>query len=212
MSGGLFHGLQLWVNLPKAMKWAEPRYQDITGGKVTLLSSADGGALVRVIAGEVAGHAGPGSTYTPITLVHATIAPGASLTLPWRADFNALVYAVSGSGSVGGGSASASASVGSGSGSGSSGAAGRPLEAGQLAVYGAGDSLTVAASPKQDSRVSALDVFILGGRPIREPIAAYGPFVMNNRAELVQAFEDYQSGKLGKIPAAHTTFQAESGI
>src|SRR3954454_306587 len=79
MSGGLFHGLQLWVNLPKAQKFAEPRYQDITAGNVALLASEDGGSLVRVIAGDMAGHAGPGSTHTPITLVHATVSPGAAL-------------------------------------------------------------------------------------------------------------------------------------
>jgi redox-sensitive bicupin YhaK (pirin superfamily) len=189
-SGGLFHGLQLWVNLPRAQKWAEPRYQDITGGKVTLLSSADGGALVRVIAGEVGGHHGPGSTYTPITLVHATIAPGASLTLPWRADFNALVYALSGDGSVGPDR--------------------RPLVSGQLAVLGPGESITVAAGERQESRHPALDVYVLGGRPIREPVAAYGPFVMNTRAELVEAFEDYQAGRLGSVPAAHAAVQAET--
>src|SRR5216117_2101067 len=101
VSGGLFHGFQLWVNLPRTLKFAAPRYQDIRGGDVALLSSPDGGALVRVIAGEVAGHAGPGSTHTPITLVHATVSPGASLTLPWRPDFNALVYALGGRGTVG---------------------------------------------------------------------------------------------------------------
>ncbi|MGI8330807.1 pirin family protein [Actinomadura scrupuli] len=182
-SGGLFHGLQLWVNLPKAQKFAAPRYQDITGSKVTLLSSADGGALVRVIAGELAGHAGPGSTYTPISLVHATLAPGASLTLPWRRDFNALVYVLAGDGSAG--------------------AERRPVTMGQLAVYGPGDTITVAADATQDTRTEGLEVFILGGRPIREPVAAYGPFVMNTKAELMQAFEDYQAGRLGSIPAAH---------
>ncbi|MDX6430343.1 MAG: quercetin 2,3-dioxygenase [Streptosporangiaceae bacterium] len=182
-SGGLFHGLQLWVNLPKAQKFATPRYQDITGNKVTLLSSADGGALVRVIAGELAGHAGPGSTYTPITLVHATLAPGASLTLPWRRDFNALVYVLAGDGSAG--------------------AERRPVTMGQLAVYGAGNTITVAADATQDTRTEGLEVFILGGQPIREPVAAYGPFVMNTKAELMQAFEDYQAGRLGSIPAAH---------
>jgi redox-sensitive bicupin YhaK (pirin superfamily) len=182
-SGGLFHGLQLWVNLPKAQKFATPRYQDITGNEVTLLSSADGGALVRVIAGEMAGHAGPGSTYTPITLVHATLAPGASLALPWRPDFNALVYVLAGDGSVG--------------------AEHRPVTMGQLAVYGAGDTLTLAANATQDSRTEGLEVFVLGGQPIREPVAAYGPFVMNTKAELMQAFEDYQAGRLGSIPAAH---------
>jgi redox-sensitive bicupin YhaK (pirin superfamily) len=90
MSGGLFHGFQLWVNLPKVLKFAPPRYQDIRGASVALLSSADGGALIRLIAGDLAGHSGPGSTHTPLTLVHATVSPGATLSLPWGADFNAL--------------------------------------------------------------------------------------------------------------------------
>jgi redox-sensitive bicupin YhaK (pirin superfamily) len=200
VSGGLFHGLQLWVNLPKAQKMVHPRYQDITGSKVALLSSPDGGALIRVIAGEVGGHAGPGSTYTPITLVHATIAPGASLTLPWRADFNALAYVMSGRGSVG-------ASIGGGA---FGGGGARPFESGQLAVFGAGDSITVSALANQDSRSTALDVFLLGGQPIREPVAAHGPFVMNTRAELIQAFEDYQAGRLGSIPAAHADVVAST--
>ena len=186
VSGGLFHGIQLWVNLP-----AKPRYQDIRSRKVALLSSADGGALVRVIAGELDGHAGPGVTYTPITLAHATVSPGATLTLPWREDFNALAYVLSGDGTVG--------------------AERRPIRSGQLAVLGAGGSITVAGDAKQDSRTPALDVLLLGGRPIREPVAAYGPFVMNTRDELVKAFEDYQAGKLGTIPAAHGGFHAETG-
>jgi len=191
-SGGLFHGVQLWVNLPASMKMAAPRYQDLRSGQVGLLSSADGGALVRVIAGEVAGHNGPGSTHTPITLVHATISPGAQLTLPWRPDFNALVYSLSGRGSVGAGDAR------------------RPLKSGQLAVLGQGQTLTVSADTQQDARTTALDVFILGGQPIREPVAAHGPFVMNTRAELVQAFEDFQAGRLGSIPAAHAGVSGES--
>ena len=191
VTGGLFHGIQLWVNLPKADKWAPPRYQDIRGGKVALLSSADGGALVRVIAGELDGHAGPGSTYTPITLAHATIAPGASVTLPWRPDFNALAYVLSGTGTVGPDR--------------------RPVRGGQLAVFGAGGSVTVAAAPTQDARHSAgLDVLLLGGRPIREPVAMYGPFVMNTKAEVVQAFEDFQAGRLGSAPA-HGGLRAETG-
>jgi redox-sensitive bicupin YhaK (pirin superfamily) len=191
MSGGLFHGIQLWVNLPAKDKWAPPRYQDIRAGKVSLLSSADGGALVRVIAGELGGHAGPGITYTPITLAHATVSPGATLTVPWRPDFNALVYALSGDGTVG--------------------AERRPLRSGQLAVLGAGDSVSVAATPSQDSRTPALDVLLLGGRPIREPVAAYGPFVMNTRAELVKAFEDFQAGRLATIPVAHASVHGETG-
>jgi len=179
--GGLFHGFQLWVNLPAQLKWNPPRYQDIRGRAVSLLSSPDGGALLRVIAGEVAGHEGPGITHTPIALLHATLAPGAQLRLPWRADFNALVYVLAGSGSVGNER--------------------RPVRMGQLAVFGAGDVVTVAADRGQESRSPQFDVLVLGGLPIREPVAAYGPFVMNTREALVQAFEDYQAGRLGTIPA-----------
>jgi redox-sensitive bicupin YhaK (pirin superfamily) len=146
---------------------------------VSLLSSPDGGALLRVIAGEVAGHQGPGITYTPISLLHATLAPGALLRLPWRPDFNALVYVLAGSGSVG--------------------TQQRPVQLGQLAVFGPGDVVTVAANVRQESRSPQLDVLMLGGLPIREPVAAYGPFVMNTGAELIQAFEDYQAGRLGTI-------------
>src|SRR5829696_10121619 len=101
VKGGVFHGLQLWVNLPSRDKMIAPRYQDIRGASVTLLSSPDGGALVRLIAGDLGEHRGPGATYTPISIVHATIQPGAELDLPWRPDFNALVYALSGAGTVG---------------------------------------------------------------------------------------------------------------
>jgi hypothetical protein len=180
-SGGLFHGFQLWVNLPRRLKLTQPRYQDIRAGQVALLTSADGGALLRVIAGELGGHAGPGSTHTPITLVHATVAPGARVRLPWRPDFNALGYVLAGAGSVG--------------------AEHRPVRTGQLAVFGHGETLTIAADKTMDGPSPALDVLLLGGAPIREPVAAYGPFVMNTRAELVQAFEDYQKGRLGSIPA-----------
>jgi redox-sensitive bicupin YhaK (pirin superfamily) len=193
--GGLFHGFQLWVNLPARLKWTPPRYQDIRGGEVKLLSSGDGGALLRVIAGDVAGHQGPGITYTPITLLHATLAPGARLQLPWRADFNALAYVLSGSGSVG--------------------VERRPVRLGQLAVFGPGEVLTVSADASQESRSPNLDVLLLGGQPIREPVAAYGPFVMNTREELVQAFEDYQAGRLGSIPAeprpGHEVLEETSG-
>ncbi|MGH9150186.1 MAG: pirin family protein, partial [Acidimicrobiales bacterium] len=100
-SGGLFHGVQLWVNLPRAQKWAPPRYQDIEPGTVNLLASPDGGALVRLIAGGLAGYQGPGGTRTPITYAHATLSAGARLEVAWPAEFNALVYVLSGRGSVG---------------------------------------------------------------------------------------------------------------
>ncbi|MBW3576637.1 MAG: pirin family protein [Actinobacteria bacterium] len=181
--GGLFHGFQLWVNLPAAQKWSPPRYQDLRGGDVTLLTSPDGGALLRLIAGDLAGQQGPGSTRTPITMIHATVEPDARVRLPWRADFNAVAYVLAGQGTVG--------------------AEQRPIRAGQLAVFGRGDVVTFAATRSQESRAPTLDVLVLGGRPIREPVAWYGPFVMNTRAELQQAFDDFQAGKLGRIPAHH---------
>jgi redox-sensitive bicupin YhaK (pirin superfamily) len=182
-SGGLFHGIQLWVNLPAAQKWVEPRYQDIGRGKVTLLTTPDGGALIRLIAGNLADHAGPGVTYTPITMLHATVSPGARLELPWDPSANALVYALDGYGQVG--------------------ADAVPFATGQLAVLGDGDTVVVQAAADRAAR--PLEILLLGGRPIGEPVAHYGPFVMNTQEELVQAFEDFQKGRLGTIPAVHVT-------
>jgi quercetin 2,3-dioxygenase len=179
-SGGVFHGIQLWVNLPKKDKFTPPRYQAIAASDVALLSSEDGGALIRVIAGEIDGHRGPGVTHTPITMVHATVEPVARLNIPWNRDHNALVYVLSGRGSVG--------------------PIGHPIEQGQLAVLGPGDRITIGARSTQESRRPALEVLILGGRPIREPVFHYGPFVMNTKAEVIQALEDYRAGKLGSIP------------
>nr|MDQ6938296.1 pirin family protein [Actinomycetota bacterium] len=181
MSGGLFHGVQLWVNLPAKDKFISPAYQNLEAGQVTLVASEDAGALVRIIAGEVAGHRGPGSTHTPIALAHATVTPGARLSLPWPAEYNALVYVLAGEGYVG--------------------AENRPVRSGQLALLGAGDRLSVGAADHQDARHPALEVLLLGGRPIREPVAQYGPFVMNTRAELDEAIRDFQAGRIGVIPA-----------
>jgi len=183
LSGGLFHGFQLWVNLPADSKFAAPAYQDIASSRVKLLTSADGGALIRLIAGEVDGHHGPGSTHTPITLIHATVHPGASATIAWNPDYNALVYNLGGKAGVGPNR--------------------RPLLDGQLAVLGRGSSVTVSAEDTQDDRHrGGVELLLLGGLPIGEPVAMYGPFVMNTKAELLQAFEDYQSGRLGVIPTA----------
>ena len=184
-SGGLFHGIQLWVNLPKAEKWTPPRYQDLRGSEVGLLASADAGALVRVIAGDLGGWTGPGQTYTPMTMVHVSISPGSRIDLPWNPAFNALAYVLSGTGAAGDERA--------------------PVATGQLAVLGAGDVVRLEAAASQESRAPALEVLVLGGRPIREPVAWYGPFVMNTREELVQAFDDYQAGRLGTVPAIHHT-------
>ncbi|MEV5573540.1 pirin family protein [Spirillospora sp. NPDC052269] len=186
--GGLFHGVQLWVNLPRAEKWAKPRYQDIHAQDVKLLSSDDGSSLVRVIAGQVGGFDGPGITHTPITYLHATIAPGARLTLPWPRDFNAIAYVLSGRGTAG------VEEIG--------------LDEGQLAAFagshhqGETDGLMLHAAQSQPTASkNGWEVLILGGMPLREPVARYGPFVMNTRDEIVQAFEDFQAGRMGTIPA-----------
>ena len=181
--GGLFHGLQLWVNLPRDQKWATPRYQDLRSSQLGLVTTADAGALVRIIAGEVGGQSGPGSTHTPMAMLHATLAPGARLDAPWNVDFNGLVYVLAGSGNVG--------------------FEQRPLQAGQLAVLGQGDFITVAADAHQDGRTPTMEVVVLGGRPIRQPVAWAGPFVMNTKAEVMAAFEDFQKGRMGQIPAVH---------
>ena len=189
--GGLFHGVQLWVNLPSAMKWTPPKYQGIEPGDVTLVSTPDGGALIRIIAGELAGFAGPGSTFTPITYLHATISPGARVDLPWRSDFNAMVYALGGNGFAG----PDQTRVGDG----------------QLAVYGKGDALTLSADRRQDVRHQrGWEVLVLGGRPIREPIARYGPFVMNTKAEIIEAIEDFNAGRLVRSAPVHATVADEA--
>ena len=179
ISGGLFHGIQLWVNLPAARKFEPPRYQDIHGPSLSLASSSDGGALVRVIAGsfvDTEGNVieGPGVTHTPIALVHITLSPGARLHLPWEPSYNALAYGLAGQGFVG--------------------AERAELGLGKLALHAGGDSILLEASPTRE-----LDVLVLGGRPIREPVAHHGPFVMNTRAELIQAFEDFEAGRMGTI-------------
>jgi quercetin 2,3-dioxygenase len=182
-SGGLFHGIQLWVNLPAKLKMTNPRYQDIEAESVSLLTNENGDAIIRVIAGSLGGIDGPGSTHTPIAISHVSLLPWAQLSLPWNPAYNALTYVLAGQGTVG---LDPSA-----------------IGEGEMAVHIDGDYLVLAANESQDSRTQAFEVLILGGEPIREPVATYGPFVMNTRAELQQAFEDYEAGRLGQIPADH---------
>ena len=178
VSGGLFHGVQLWVNLPAKDKMTAPRYQNLEGDQVTLLSSADGGALVRLIAGDVAGHEGPGTTHTPITVAHATVVARRAAPAPVaRRLQRPRPTCWPDAGTVG--------------------AERRPVDAGQLVVFGAGDTLTLDG----DRHGEPLEVLLLGGRPIREPVAAYGPFVMNTTGGAgQQAIDDFNAGRLGTIP------------
>ena len=122
--------------------------------RAALLTTMEGGTLLRLIAGELGGHSGPGSTFTPITMVHATVSPGASVQLPWRPDFNALAYVLAGRGSAG--------------------AEHRPVRVGQLVVYGPGDAVTLTADVAQDAS-SNFEVLLLGGQPIGGPWCTTGP-------------------------------------
>ena len=182
-AGGWFHGLQLWVNLPRSDKWLDPRYQDLEAEKVTLLTTSGADTVLRVIAGVIGGHRGPGSTHTPMTMVHATLAPGAQAVVPWPAEFNCLAYVLGGQGRVG--------------------SERRPVATGNMTLFGPGEAFTVEADERQDTRTGGLEMLFLGGQPIREPVAWYGPFVMNTRSEIQQAFDDFQAGRLGTVPAHH---------
>ena len=179
-AGGLFHGIQLWINLPREKKRISPQYQDLQGNDSALVTSSDGGALLRVLAGEIDGHRGSGISHTPLAIAHLTLAPGAQVDIPWPKDFNAVAYALAGNGRVG--------------------AEGAPFTTGHTAVLVDGNMLSFAADAMQDSRTQALEVFIIGGVPLREPVFHYGPFVMCTRNEVVEAFEDFQRGRFGQIP------------
>jgi redox-sensitive bicupin YhaK (pirin superfamily) len=180
-NGGRSHGVQLWVNLPAALKMTPPRYQAITRHDLVLLTSPDGGALVRLIAGDLDGHEGPGSTHTPIAYAHASLQPGAQVDVPWTPEFSALAYVLSGNGYAG--------------------SERRPIEAHELVVFGPGDRVVVEAAASQPEDSPQLEVLLLGGLPIREPIAHYGPFLMNTRDEILTAIEDFNAGRMGQVPA-----------
>ena len=158
-----------------------PTYQDIGSQKVLLLASHDGAALVRLIAGDLDGHRGPGMTHTPIIYTHVSLSPETRLEVPWRPDFNALAYVLSGRGSAGPERV--------------------PITEGQLVVFGPGDAVVLQADSKQESGSPALEALLIGGQPIREPTVFYGPFVMNAKEEIQQAVTDYRAGRLGTIPA-----------
>jgi quercetin 2,3-dioxygenase len=180
-TGGPSHGVQLWVNLPRRRKMTAPRYQSILGGDLRLLTNEDGSALIRLIAGEIGGFSGPGVTHTPITYVHVTVPADGLVAIPWNPRFNALVYLLTGDGFVG--------------------SHDQPIRAHQLAHLGPGQSIQLRGAKRMTDGTSTLEALVMGGLPLREPIASYGPFVMNTHAEIVTAIEDFESGRLGRIPA-----------
>jgi len=169
--GGRVHGFQIWVNLPKDEKMARPRYQEYGSGELPVAKSADGKATVRVIAGEALGARAVIETRTPIVLQDWTVQPGADVRIAVPAGLQAFVYVFEGSARV----------------------ASREIDEGQMAVLGPGTSVRLSGANGPGR------LLLLAGAPLREPVARYGPFVMNTRSELVQAFDDFQTGKMGEI-------------
>jgi redox-sensitive bicupin YhaK (pirin superfamily) len=172
--GGRMHGFQLWVNLPARDKMMRPRYQEVPGSRIPAARSADGAVTVRALAGEALGARAVIDTRTPIIYLDCALQPGAFFTQPVPPEYNAFAYVVEGQGLFG--------------------PEARPAGEHQLVLFGDGDEVLVQAAPG-----SALRILLIAGVPLGEPVARYGPFVMNTRAEIVQAFDDYQSGRLGEI-------------
>ncbi len=175
-NGGTLHGFQIWVNLPAKDKMTPPRYQDVPRENTPTAHSADGLTTVRVVAGEALGVKGAVETHLPITYLHVTLAPGGVLEQPVEAGHNAVAYAF-------GGSASA-------------GPEGVTVEEGQMAVFGQEGRVRLENAPEA---TEAAELLILAGQPLNEPIARYGPFVMNTRQQLHEAVADYEPGRMGRI-------------
>ena len=173
--GGRVHGFQIWVNLPARLKMTRPRYQELPAARIPSGASADGRARVKIIAGEALGAKAAIETHTPIVYQDWSLDEGADVTLPLAADQRALVYAFEGEVAVGDGEGR------------------KTIRAGQLAVLGDGDGVRLAGAPGGGR------LLLLAGVPIREPVARYGPFVMNTPDELEAAFRDYRSGRMGEI-------------
>jgi len=168
-SGGRFHALQLWVNLPAKAKMTPPRYQTLSKEQIPSVALPEGN--VRVIAGEFRGVKGLAQTFTPVNLLEVRVRAGQQLRLDLREGFSAGLYIVEGKTTVNGEAANA----------------------GELVVLEReGDGIVI------DAATDAL-VFVMNGAPIDEPVVGYGPFVMNSEAEIHQAFADFKAGRMGRI-------------
>lgn len=176
-SGGRLHGLQLWVNLPRRDKMMKPRYQEISAEQIPTAQTDDGLVTVKAIAGEALGVKSAIATQTPIMYLHFTLQPGATVVQPVPKEYNAFTYLLDGEGLFGADKERAGD--------------------GQMVLF-AQDGEEVAISNPSDAR-SPLDVLLIAGVPLNEPVVRYGPFVMNTQAEIVQAIEDYRNGRMGSI-------------
>ena len=178
--GGRMHGFQLWVNLPRAEKMRPPRYQDVPSARIPVVTTDDGRVKVKVIAGSALGAEAIIETRIPITYLHVTLAPGAVFTQPVSEDANAVAYVFGGRGSFGAGADKS-----------------REAVENQLVIFGRdGHHVRMEAAADAEAPLEAL---FLAAVPLGEPVARYGPFVMNTAAEIQQAVADYQSGRLGRI-------------
>ena len=176
-AGGRMHGFQLWVNLPQREKMTKPRYQEIPRARIPEATSPDGLVTVRVIAGEAMGQQAVIETHTPIVYLHYSVEPGGVVTQSVPAEYNAFAYLVDGAGVFGEDRERAND--------------------GQMVLF-AQDGEQVRIENPADAQ-TRLDVLLIAGVPLNEPIARYGPFVMNTEREIRQAFEDYTRGRMGAI-------------
>jgi hypothetical protein len=175
--GGRMHGFQLWVNLPRRDKMMRPRYQDVPSARIPIASSPDGRVRVKVIAGESMGARAVIETRTPMLYLHFTVQPGGAVVQPVPRSFNLFAYVVRGRVAIEAGA--------------------RQAKAGDMIVFGA-DGAAASLSPPPDA-TEATELLLIGGEPLHEPVARYGPFVMNTRAEIIQAVEDFRSGRFGQV-------------
>ena len=177
--GGTMEMVQLWVNLPKKDKMVAPRYQDIVAADIHDVALSAKGSTARVIAGEHLGVKGPAKTFSPLNLWDLKLKAEDEVTLPVVAGHTAAIFVVRGGLDLEGGLAAT---------------------AGEMALFdqrGAGLHLKA---------VGDTVALLLSGEPIDEPVVGYGPFVMNTRSEVAQAFDDFQSGKMGQIPDSYSGF------
>ena len=176
--GGRMHGFQLWVNLPKRDKMMNPRYQEIPNSQIPKATSADGLVKVSVIAGEAMGEKAVIETRTPIIYLHYKIERGGVATQEVPAAYNAFAYIVEGEGLFG---------------------AGECAVDGQMVLFAQNGDEVRIENPANAK--ATLEVLLIAGVPLNEPVARYGPFVMNTEGEIRQAFEDYRLGRMGAIKA-----------
>ena len=180
-NGGKLHGFQLWVNLPKSNKMMKPRYQEIPQSKIPSGTTKESGNVsVKVIAGESLGAKAVINTITPIMYLHFKLEPGARITQPVPEEYNAFAYVIKGKALFE-----------------QSNNSNKIIERENLVIFDK-DGKEVYIQAAKESK-DPLELLLIGGIPLREPIARYGPFVMNTQQEIYQAIEDYRGGKLGRI-------------